>query len=490
MGAFGILKLFSFWVFLFFLFTFCFRGLEAENGRKTPPPPNNGEGNIGDISKANPSPPPPLSVPVPKSNAAPFKPSIAVIVGVLTTMFSITFLLLLYAKHCKRANDSDGYNGNPNSRAAPSTARKNSGIDRSVIDSLPIFRFGSLRGQKDGLECAVCLNRFEPTEVLRLLPKCKHAFHVECVDTWLDAHSTCPLCRYRVDPEDVLLVEESKLGEENEPEEVSEVMEKSRDSRTRNSIEANPNPNPDPNPVAETIGYRRISGRHSSAGEKASRFLEIIVQRPGETDAHNPEQSSSSRRSLDSVGLKRKNESVTVGCFDRGRKDGLLLTEAMAADRQSFERRFEHRIIVSAGSSTGFPQRWSDFQPSDMLFLRSEMIITDSGRYSMSSGSRPSISSKHHNHYRHQDQRQRQELQKREEVIVGGVEDIDENGWNGRSVINSRSVSEITGLSRFSNRTSNQSHGQEREARAIRRWMAWVSHSDRGVRPKPRASMA
>nr|CAD1827590.1 unnamed protein product [Ananas comosus var. bracteatus] len=36
------------------------------------------------------------------SSSSPFRPSVAVIVGVLTTMFSLTFLLLLYAKHCKR----------------------------------------------------------------------------------------------------------------------------------------------------------------------------------------------------------------------------------------------------------------------------------------------------------------------------------------------------------------------------------------------------
>lgn len=30
---------------------------------------------------------------------------------------------------------------------------------------------------------------------MRLLPKCAHAFHVPCIDTWLRAHVNCPLCR-------------------------------------------------------------------------------------------------------------------------------------------------------------------------------------------------------------------------------------------------------------------------------------------------------
>ncbi|KNA04688.1 hypothetical protein SOVF_197360 [Spinacia oleracea] len=32
-------------------------------------------------------------------------------------------------------------------------------------------------------------------EKARLLPKCNHGFHVECIDMWFQSHSTCPLCR-------------------------------------------------------------------------------------------------------------------------------------------------------------------------------------------------------------------------------------------------------------------------------------------------------
>ncbi|MCL7023502.1 hypothetical protein MKW94_013670 [Papaver nudicaule] len=49
--------------------------------------------------------------------------------------------------------------------------------------------------KKYPFDCAVCLCEFEDDDKLRLLPKCSHAFHLECIDTWLLSHSTCPLCR-------------------------------------------------------------------------------------------------------------------------------------------------------------------------------------------------------------------------------------------------------------------------------------------------------
>jgi E3 ubiquitin-protein ligase RNF38/44 len=165
--------------------------------------------------------PPPTPIPedattIPQRTFTPFKPSVAIVISVFTVLFSVTFLLLLYIKHINNTTnaetiniESSSYGGSGGGISSFSAGRKNSGVDRSVVESLPIFKFGSLTGQKEGLDCAVCLSKFESSEVLRLLPKCKHAFHVECVDTWLDAHSTCPLCRYRVDPEDILLVMEN-----------------------------------------------------------------------------------------------------------------------------------------------------------------------------------------------------------------------------------------------------------------------------------------
>lgn len=311
----------------------------------------------------------PLPSPPPSSATTPFRPGVAVVVGILTSVFSITFLLLLYAKHCKRsaAESSSGpYSGGggfgSSGAAGAATDRRNSGVDRAVVESLPVFRYGALRGQKEGLECAVCLGKFEPTEALRLLPKCRHGFHVECVDTWLDAHSTCPLCRSRVDPEDVLLLPEppkpSTTGPPDPPE-------------TKAAKESAPLPPAAPAPSPAPAG-RRISGRHSTGSVRAA------SGRVGH----------SSRRSVDA--------GVAVGCFDgKVRKDRVLLAEPAAVvaepDPEAFDRRFGHRILVStAGGCEGetapaAQQRWSDMRPSDLMFVRSEFLVTDAaGRYSCS----------------------------------------------------------------------------------------------------------
>ncbi|XBI06046.1 hypothetical protein VPH35_134113 [Triticum aestivum] len=49
--------------------------------------------------------------------------------------------------------------------------------------------------QSAPMDCAVCLGQVEAGEKLRRLPRCGHLFHADCVHAWLQAHSTCPMCR-------------------------------------------------------------------------------------------------------------------------------------------------------------------------------------------------------------------------------------------------------------------------------------------------------
>ncbi|GAV87675.1 zf-RING_2 domain-containing protein [Cephalotus follicularis] len=46
--------------------------------------------------------------------------------------------------------------------------------------------------------CTVCLYEVKAGERVRQLPKCKHCYHVECIDAWFQSRSTCPICRKEV----------------------------------------------------------------------------------------------------------------------------------------------------------------------------------------------------------------------------------------------------------------------------------------------------
>ncbi|CAI8587619.1 unnamed protein product [Vicia faba] len=70
-----------------------------------------------------------------------------------------------------------------------------SGLDQAFIDALPVFIYKEIVGLKEPFDCAVCLSEFLEQDKLRLLPNCNHAFHINCIDTWLLSNSTCPLCR-------------------------------------------------------------------------------------------------------------------------------------------------------------------------------------------------------------------------------------------------------------------------------------------------------
>ncbi|XP_062020643.1 E3 ubiquitin-protein ligase ATL41-like [Rosa rugosa] len=79
------------------------------------------------------------------------------------------------------------------------------GLEPSVIAALPVFLYKRVEdeGRHEGdadVECAVCLSMLEDEEMARLLPNCKHSFHAQCIDTWLNSHTTCPICRTEAEP--------------------------------------------------------------------------------------------------------------------------------------------------------------------------------------------------------------------------------------------------------------------------------------------------
>ncbi|XP_071737138.1 RING-H2 finger protein ATL13-like [Rutidosis leptorrhynchoides] len=126
-------------------------------------------------------------------------PTLLLIIIILAIIFFISGLLHLLVRYIMRPinRDPDEFD---NVTALQGQLQQlfhlhDSGVDQSFIDTLPVFTYKSIIGVKDPFDCAVCLCEFEGEDKLRLLPKCSHAFHMDCIDTWLLSHSTCPLCR-------------------------------------------------------------------------------------------------------------------------------------------------------------------------------------------------------------------------------------------------------------------------------------------------------
>ena len=76
----------------------------------------------------------------------------------------------------------------------------NSNIDEQplcleVLDNLKRFKvWTSLEGN-----CNICLEDYKWLDNIIELP-CKNKFHSGCVTKWFNEHSTCPLCRYKLNP--------------------------------------------------------------------------------------------------------------------------------------------------------------------------------------------------------------------------------------------------------------------------------------------------
>ncbi|WOL10398.1 NEP1-interacting protein 1 isoform X1 [Canna indica] len=78
---------------------------------------------------------------------------------------------------------------------------KDKGLLPNVIKNLPMFKISSnetIDSCGKMICCAVCLQDFIGGESARILPSCKHLFHVVCIDMWLAEHGSCPTCRQEV----------------------------------------------------------------------------------------------------------------------------------------------------------------------------------------------------------------------------------------------------------------------------------------------------
>ncbi|XP_071907162.1 uncharacterized protein [Coffea arabica] len=50
---------------------------------------------------------------------------------------------------------------------------------------------------EEGKRCAICLEDFEPKEIVTITP-CNHMFHEECIVPWVKNEGRCPVCRFAI----------------------------------------------------------------------------------------------------------------------------------------------------------------------------------------------------------------------------------------------------------------------------------------------------
>ncbi|CAO2199538.1 unnamed protein product [Urochloa humidicola] len=111
----------------------------------------------------------------------------------------LTFLLYLALWYLCSARRRRHRRATMSAAAAADNIGGEHGMSADAIAALPTFVFAPADGEPaPEMDCPVCLGQVEAGEKVRRLPKCGHSFHAECVDAWLRAHSTCPMCRAAV----------------------------------------------------------------------------------------------------------------------------------------------------------------------------------------------------------------------------------------------------------------------------------------------------
>ncbi|KAF9623624.1 hypothetical protein IFM89_003551 [Coptis chinensis] len=187
-----------------------------------------------------------------------FSPLVIAIIGILASAFLLVSYYTVISKYCGNT-DSSRRNANNDSSIEINDSQNESnndlwqvataGLDESLIKSITACKYKKGDGLVEGTDCSVCLSEFQENESLRLLPKCSHAFHLTCIDTWLKSHSNCPLCRANVTitgPPPLLLltpVQESPLdnGSLTESEQDNHTVVLVEDLETRNEELSQPN---------------------------------------------------------------------------------------------------------------------------------------------------------------------------------------------------------------------------------------------------------
>ncbi|XP_061375717.1 E3 ubiquitin-protein ligase ATL6-like [Gastrolobium bilobum] len=225
--------------------------------------------------------------------------------SVMSVAFFSAFVFMgffsLYLRHC-----SSGYGANIRNPITAAAGLCRGGFNRQVIDKCPILVYSTVKDLQIGkgsLECAVCLSEFQDFDNIRLLPKCYHVFHPDCIDAWLLSHMNCPVCRARVTCGDVgdiaipipMLTASNNIENNNttttpeitgrEMEQQQEVvrnnMEKGQSSTVTESEESEPERAPRESRMLEKFKRSHSTGHSLVEAEENVKVVDSDVVLPG-----------------------------------------------------------------------------------------------------------------------------------------------------------------------------------------------------------------
>ncbi|CAM0954457.1 unnamed protein product [Alopecurus aequalis] len=90
--------------------------------------------------------------------------------------------------------EDDSPGSSSRSRGGGAAASSPVGLNPAVIASYPKAPFSRAAGATE-TACSICLCEYRDGEMQRLMPDCRHRFHLMCLDAWLRRSASCPVCR-------------------------------------------------------------------------------------------------------------------------------------------------------------------------------------------------------------------------------------------------------------------------------------------------------
>jgi len=65
----------------------------------------------------------------------------------------------------------------------------------SLRQNTTVGTYENLRLPNTDNNCSICRETFANDDIVRRINSCQHVFHMNCLDTWLETHTSCPICR-------------------------------------------------------------------------------------------------------------------------------------------------------------------------------------------------------------------------------------------------------------------------------------------------------